>query len=54
MGNLTTGLAEWKDTNGAFSLVEVTLAPGTEPPPHVHSREDEFTTPMTILEAVGG
>jgi hypothetical protein len=32
-GNLTTNLAETKDTNGAFLLMECTLAPGTEPPP---------------------
>ena len=42
MGNLTTNLAEATDTNGAFFLVEAMLAPGTEPPPHVHSREDEL------------
>jgi len=42
MGILTTNLAETTDTNGAFCLVEATAAPGTEPPPHVHSREDEF------------
>ena len=42
MGCLTTNLAETKDTGGAFCLVEATLAPGTEPPPHVHSREDEL------------
>ena len=41
-GNLTTNLAEKKDTNGAFFLVEAMLAPGTEPPPHVHTREDEI------------
>jgi quercetin dioxygenase-like cupin family protein len=41
-GNLTTNLAETKDTNGAFLLMECALAPGTEPPPHVHSREDEL------------
>jgi quercetin dioxygenase-like cupin family protein len=41
-GILLTGLAEKKDTNGAFSLLEATMAPGTEPPPHVHSREDEL------------
>jgi quercetin dioxygenase-like cupin family protein len=41
-GNLTTNLAEKKDTNGAFFLVEATLAPGTEPPPHAHTREDEL------------
>lgn len=37
-----TNLAETKDTNGAFGLVEATLIPGNEPPPHVHSREDEL------------
>ena len=42
MGNLTTYLAETRDTDGAFLLMEATLAPGTEPPPHVHSREDEL------------
>ena len=33
---------EKNDTNGTFSLLEATLAPGNEPPPHVHSREDEL------------
>jgi quercetin dioxygenase-like cupin family protein len=42
LGSLTTNLAEKQDTNGAFCLVEGTLAPGNEPPPHVHSREDEL------------
>jgi mannose-6-phosphate isomerase-like protein (cupin superfamily) len=42
MGNLTTNLAEKKDTNGAFCLAEALLAPGNEAPPHVHSREDEL------------
>jgi mannose-6-phosphate isomerase-like protein (cupin superfamily) len=42
LGSLTTNLAEKKDTNGAFCLVEGTLTPGNEPPPHVHSREDEL------------
>ena len=42
MGNLTTNLAESKETDGAFFLLEATLAPGTEPPPHAHSREDEL------------
>jgi len=41
-GNLTTNLAEKKDTNGSFFLVEAMLAPGTEPPPHTHTREDEL------------
>jgi quercetin dioxygenase-like cupin family protein len=39
---LLTNLVETPDTNGAFSLFEATLLPGTEPPPHVHSREDEL------------
>lgn len=38
-------LLEWKAragaTGGAFSLVEVTVQPGTEPPLHVHAHEDE-------------
>jgi mannose-6-phosphate isomerase-like protein (cupin superfamily) len=42
LGSLTTNLAEKKDTNGAFCLVEGTLAPESEPPPHVHTREDEL------------
>jgi len=42
MGILLTNLAEKKDTNGTFSLLEATLAPGNEPPPHVHSCEDEL------------
>ena len=42
MGILLTNLAETPDTNGAFSLFEATLVPGTEPPPHVHFREDEL------------
>ena len=42
MGILLTNLTETSDTNGAFSLFEATLVPGTEPPPHVHSREDEL------------
>ena len=42
MGILLTNLIEKKDTDGAFSLLEATLTPGNEPPPHVHSREDEL------------
>ena len=42
MGTLLTNLAETPDTNGAFTLFEATLVPGTEPPPHVHSLEDEL------------
>ena len=42
MGILLTNLVEKKDTNGTFSLLEATLAPGNEPPPHMHSRKDEL------------
>ena len=30
-----------RDTNGAFALVEAIVCPGSGPPPHIHSREDE-------------
>jgi quercetin dioxygenase-like cupin family protein len=49
MGILTTYHAEKKDTNGAFSLIEGTVLPGNEPPPHVHEREDEL---LYVLEGV--
>jgi hypothetical protein len=42
MGALVTFLAEGKETNGGFALVEYDSKPGNEPPPHVHEREDEF------------
>jgi mannose-6-phosphate isomerase-like protein (cupin superfamily) len=41
-GNLTTDLADKDDTNGGFSLLDATLKPGNEPPPHIHSHEDEL------------
>jgi len=42
MGIVLTNLVEKKDSNGAFSLLEAVLVPGNEPPPHVHTREDEL------------
>ena len=42
MASLTTYLVEATDTNGDFGLMESVLVPGNEPPPHVHSREDEL------------
>ncbi len=30
-----------EDTDGVYSLFEITMPPGQGPPPHVHSREDE-------------
>jgi mannose-6-phosphate isomerase-like protein (cupin superfamily) len=41
-GNLVTNLAEARETDGAYCLMEAVLKPGNEPPPHVHSREDEL------------
>src|SRR5262245_20670819 len=41
-GMLTTNLEEKKDTAGTFFVMEGMLTPGTEPPPHVHTREDEL------------
>ena len=41
-GSLVTFLAESKDTGGSFALLEATLKPGNEPPPHIHEREDEL------------
>lgn len=42
MANLTTYHVEKKDGNGDFALIEAMMVPGNEPPPHVHSSEDEL------------
>jgi mannose-6-phosphate isomerase-like protein (cupin superfamily) len=34
-------LADATDTGGAYSIMEVQARPGMEPPPHIHSGEDE-------------
>src|SRR5829696_10198730 len=41
VGNLFTVLAGSGDTGGRFALIEVLAPKGTEPPRHVHHREDE-------------
>ena len=41
MGNLFTVLAGSEDTEGQFALIEMLARKGTEPPRHVHHREDE-------------
>ena len=41
-GILVSQLAGTDDTNGAFDFVESKMKKGTEPPPHVHDREDEL------------
>ena len=39
---LITQLATAEETGGAFDLVLGNMRTGTEPPPHVHTREHEF------------
>jgi quercetin dioxygenase-like cupin family protein len=41
LGELLTVLASAEQTGGASSLMEERLPRGTEPPAHVHHREDE-------------
>ena len=41
-GILASQMAGPADNNGAFDFVISKIRRGTEPPPHVHSREDEF------------
>ena len=41
-GILTSQMAGTADNGGAFDLVIAKMRRGTEPPPHVHSREDEL------------
>lgn len=42
MGALLTIHADASETNGAYSLVEASGKPGSEPPLHVHRNEDEL------------
>jgi quercetin dioxygenase-like cupin family protein len=41
VGDTYTIKATAASTGGAFGLVEASVPPGSGPPPHVHSREDE-------------
>jgi mannose-6-phosphate isomerase-like protein (cupin superfamily) len=41
-GILNSLMAETKDNDGAFDFTIARMIRGTEPPPHVHSREHEF------------
>ena len=41
-GMLASQIASPADNNGAFDLTIAKLRRGTEPPPHVHSRDDEL------------
>ena len=42
MGNLVSQMAGPADNNRAFDFIIFKMRRGNEPPPHVHSREDEF------------
>ena len=54
-GILISSLATEQDTGGAFELVEAKMRKGTEPPPHVHEREDElFYVLDGVLDAYVG
>ncbi len=41
-GILTSQLASELETGGAFDFCVAKMQKGTEPPPHVHARDDEF------------
>jgi mannose-6-phosphate isomerase-like protein (cupin superfamily) len=41
-GILSSQMAGIADNDGAFDVILSKMRRGTEPPPHVHSREDEF------------
>lgn len=49
MGHLFTYLATGDDTDGQFTLTEAVVASGQEPPPHIHTHEDEA---FYILEGI--
>jgi quercetin dioxygenase-like cupin family protein len=54
-GILSTQLATDENTGGAFDLVLANMKSGTEPPPHVHTREHElFYVLEGTLEAYVG
>lgn len=42
LGHLFTYLAEGHETGGLLTALEVVVRKGLEPPPHIHTREDEY------------
>ena len=46
-GILITQLAGETDTGGAFDFLVAKMRKGTEPPPHIHARDDEFFYVLT-------
>lgn len=55
-GAVFTWLATGKETGGQFSLFEAKGIPGMEPPPHMHTREDEafYVLQGELLFTIGG
>jgi mannose-6-phosphate isomerase-like protein (cupin superfamily) len=49
LGNRMTIHADGADTNGKFGLFESLVKPGSEPPMHMHTREDEY---FLVLEGM--
>lgn len=41
LGSLTTIKADGSQTGSAYELLEMIVAPGREPPPHIHHEQDE-------------
>lgn len=44
-----TFLVTGEESAGAYFAMETSVPPGGGPPPHIHSREDETATPITLL-----
>jgi hypothetical protein len=42
IGGDVTFIARGQQTNGAFTVLDVSVPPGEGPPLHVHGREDEY------------
>ncbi len=55
-GGTISILAGGEDTGGAFALTEIVQKPGSEPPLHVHEREDElfYIREGAVRAMVGG
>ena len=55
-GGIVSILASGEDTAGAFCFSEWAQKPGSEPPMHVHSKEDEllYLTQGSLQVTVGG
>ena len=56
VGDVYRFLATGEDTNGKYALWEAIVPPGSGPPPHVHSREEEgfYILEGEITLQVGG